>query len=80
MISANGWAVLRHRDFAIVCGARFAVTLALRSITVAIGWYIYDVTGSAFALAYLGLAGLLPALILPCWSRAMPPTASTAAS
>ncbi len=64
MIASNGWTVLRHRDFAIVCGARFAVTLALQMTGVAIGWYIYDVTGSAFALAYLGLAGLLPALTL----------------
>lgn len=65
MISAEAWQVLRHRDFALVCGARFAVTLALQINIVAIGWYIYDVTGSAFALAYLGLAGLVPALVLP---------------
>ena len=64
MITPIGWSILRHRDFAIVCGARFAVTLALQMTGVAIGWYIYDVTGSAFALAYLGLAGLLPALTL----------------
>lgn len=64
MISADSWAVLRNRDFALVCGARFSVTLALHIINVAIGWYVYDVTGSAYALAYLGLAGLLPALTL----------------
>ncbi len=60
----GGWSTLRHRDFALVCGARFAVTLALHITNVAIGWYIYDVTGSAFALGYLGLAGFLPAIAL----------------
>lgn len=64
MISEEGRAVLRNRDFALVCAARFAVTLAIHVTTVAIGWYIYDVTGSAFALAYLGVAGLIPAVAL----------------
>lgn len=64
MISTSRWATLHNRDFALVCGARFAVTLAIHVATVAIGWYIYDVTSSAFALAYLGLAGLIPALTL----------------
>lgn len=63
MIS-QGWSVLRNRDFAIVCIARFSVTLALHITNVAIGWYIYDVTSSAFALGYLGLAGLLPTIAL----------------
>ncbi len=64
MANESGWSVLAHRDFALVCAARFAVTLAIHVTNVAIGWYIYDVTGSAFALAYLGLAGLLPAVSL----------------
>ena len=60
----DGWTTLRHRDFALVCGARFAVTLALHITNVAISWYIYDVTGSAYALGFLGLAGFLPAIVL----------------
>ncbi|MFM1815204.1 MAG: hypothetical protein RLZ98_1899 [Pseudomonadota bacterium] len=63
-MATDGWATLRHRDFALLCGARFSVTLALNIAQVAIGWYIYDITGSAFALAYLGLAGFFPAVIL----------------
>ncbi len=64
MMTPDTREVLRNRDFTLVCGARFSVTLALHIVNVAIGWYIYDVTGSAFALAYLGLAGLVPALTL----------------
>jgi MFS family permease len=60
----EGWSTLRYRDFALACGARFAVTLALHITNVAIGWYIYDVTSSALALGYLGLAGLFPGIIL----------------
>ena len=64
MSETGRWTTLHNRDFALVCCARFAVTLAIHVANVAIGWYIYDVTGSAFALAYLGLAGLIPALTL----------------
>ncbi|MGE0628946.1 MAG: MFS transporter, partial [Hyphomicrobiaceae bacterium] len=60
----GGWSTLRHRDFALVCFARFAVTLALHVTNVAIGWYIYDVTGSALALGFLGVAGIVPVLAL----------------
>ncbi len=60
----EGWSTLRHRDFALACGARFAVTMALHIVNVAIGWYIYDVTSSPLALGYLGLAGLAPSLSL----------------
>ena len=63
-MTLEAWSILRNRDFALVCGARFAVVLALQITTVAIGWHIYDVTASAFALGYLGLAGLVPALAL----------------
>lgn len=62
--TADRWGPLRHRDFALVCLARFAVTLAIHVTNVAIGWYLYDVTNSAFALAYLGIAGLVPAISL----------------
>ena len=62
--SASGWGLLRHRDYAFACVVRFAVALAMEINTVAIGWYIYDVTSNAFALGYLGLAGVIPAIVL----------------
>jgi MFS family permease len=63
-MSLEGWHTLRHRDFALTCGARFLVTIAMHMQNVAIGWFIYDVTADAFALGLLGLAGLVPALLL----------------
>lgn len=61
---SDGWSTLKNHDFALVCGARFATTTALQIINVSIGWYIYDVTSSAFALGNLGLAGIIPAFAL----------------
>jgi MFS family permease len=63
-MSAEDWSPFRYRDFALACGARFTVSLAIQMQTVAVGWLIYDVTGSAFALGFLGLAGFLPAISL----------------
>ncbi len=60
----RGWETLRHGDFARICGVRFANTLSNQIIQISIAWYVYDVTGDAFALAYLGLAGFLPAVVL----------------
>lgn len=63
-MSLEGWQTLRHRDFALTCGARFLVTIAMHMQNVAIGWFIYDVTADPFALGLLGLAGLVPPLSL----------------
>jgi len=63
-MSLEGWYTLKHRDFALTCGARFLVMLAMHMQNVAIGWFIYDVTADPFALGLLGLAGLAPALLL----------------
>jgi MFS family permease len=63
-MSAAEWSAFRYRDFALACLGKFAVSLATQMQTVAVGWLIYDVTGSAFALGFLGLAGFLPAISL----------------
>ncbi len=63
-MSAEDWSPFRYRDFALVSCAKFTTSLASQMQTVAIGWLIYDVTGSAFALGFLGLAGFLPAISL----------------
>jgi MFS family permease len=53
-----------HPDFVHNAVSRFAVTLATQIQTVAIGWFIYDITGSAAALGAVGLAAFLPAIAL----------------
>ncbi len=58
--SADGWAAFRSRDFALFCVARFISATAFMMQTVAVGWLIYDLTGSALALGLTGLVAFLP--------------------
>lgn len=53
-----------HPDFVLIATSRFAVTLATQIQTVAIGWFVYDITGSAYALGAVGIAAFLPAVAL----------------
>ena len=53
-----------HRDFVLNAACRFTVTIATQIQTVAVGWYIYDMTGSAIALGFAGIAAFLPAVAL----------------
>ena len=56
--------VLRHRDFGCFLGGRFVSVLAAQMQWVAVGWYLYDLTGSALTLAFAGLASFVPIAIL----------------
>jgi MFS family permease len=52
--------VLRLRDFALFLAGRFAGVLAAHMQWVAIGWYLYELTGTAITLAFAGLAAFVP--------------------
>ncbi len=55
------------REFYVFIAGRFLINTAMMVQSVAVGWQIYDVTESALALGYVGLAQFLPmlALVLP---------------
>jgi MFS family permease len=57
-------AALRHRDFALLLGAQFLWTSAMQIQAVALGWLIYELTGSPFYLGLVGLLEFLPSLVL----------------
>ena len=63
VLDASGWAVFRNGDFRRVAGARFLTGLAYQMQAVGIGWFVYDLTKSAFALGLVGLAAFLPAVL-----------------
>jgi hypothetical protein len=46
----------RHPPFALFWCARVATTIAFQMQAVAIGWQVYDLTGSALDLGLIGLA------------------------
>jgi MFS family permease len=52
----------RHRNFALFGAANFLATIAMQMQAVAVGWQVYDLTGSPFRLGMIGLAEFLPAI------------------
>ncbi len=53
-----------NRDFFLYWCIRVCAMMAFQMLAVAVGWQVYDLTGSALALGYVGLAGFLPAVLL----------------
>jgi MFS family permease len=56
------------RDLWLYLGARLAGTLGMQVQGVAIGWQIYDRTGNAMDLGWVGLAQFAPLLVLSLWA------------
>jgi MFS family permease len=56
--------LLAQRDFMRFWWARLANTCASQMLMVAVGWQMYDLTGSAWDLGLVGLLQFLPALAL----------------
>jgi MFS family permease len=52
--------VLRLRDYRLYLGGRFFAAMSQQMLAVAIGWYLYDLTGDPLTLGYAGLATFLP--------------------
>ena len=64
MSPSNGFSVLRNRNFSFYLAARVLGTLAVQMQSVAIGWQVYQMTGSLFHLGLIGLAQFAPFLVL----------------
>ena len=54
----------RHQPFLLFTGARGFSTFAYQIATVAVGWQVYALTGSAFALGMVGLVQFIPSALL----------------
>ena len=61
---SSGLTVLRSPNFRAFLAARALASLSGLMLTVAVGWHVYDLTHSAFALGMVGLSQFLPALLL----------------
>jgi MFS family permease len=57
-------ALLSHRSFVFFLLSRSLSRFSSLIGIVAFGWQVYDLTGSAFALGMMGLAGFLPTALL----------------
>jgi MFS family permease len=56
--------VFQHRAFALYWFSRIASILSFHMLVVAVGWQLYELTGSAFDLGLLGLVQFGPMLVL----------------
>lgn len=56
--------LFRQRNFLLYFSGRLFSNFARQIVAVAIGWQVYDLTGSALHLGFVGLAQFLPTLLL----------------
>ena len=56
--------LLQQRPFVLFWLARLASTMGYQMLALAIGWQIYELTGSAFDLGLVGLIQFVPAVVL----------------
>lgn len=61
---ASATSLLRNRNLFLFLCARFCSAMAVMMLSVAVGWQVYGLTHSAFALGMVGLAQFLPAFLL----------------
>jgi len=58
----DSFAALRYKDFRSYLGMRFFFTFAYQMQTVVLGFYIYTITHSKVAIAFIGLSEAIPAV------------------
>ncbi len=61
---AAATALLRHRPFLLYFLARIFSNFSRQIVAVAVGWQVYQITGSALHLGLVGLAQFLPTALL----------------
>lgn len=57
-------ALFRQRNFRLYFGGRLFSNFARQIVAVAVGWQVYDLTGSALHLGFVGLVQFAPTLLL----------------
>src|ERR1700749_2395199 len=58
----DSFAALRYKDFRSYLGMRFFFTFAYQMQTVVLGFFIYTLTHSKVAIAFIGLSEAIPAI------------------
>jgi MFS family permease len=62
--SHDPYAALRHRNFRLYLATSLLATIGAEMQTVAVGWELYERTGSAMALGLVGLVQVIPVVLL----------------
>ena len=59
----DAYAVLRNRDLRIYLTGRLIALIGQQMFAMALGWELYDRTGSALALGFVGLTQVIPMIV-----------------
>jgi MFS family permease len=62
--TGDRFAAFRHSSYSRFFFARFLLSFSQQIVSVAVGWQMYDQTGSAIYLGLIGLVQFLPSLVL----------------
>jgi len=62
LLKKDAFAAMRLKDFRLYTGMRLCFTFAAQLQTTVIGFYIYQLTHSKVAIAFIGLSEIVPAL------------------
>ena len=64
VLSSEPASLFASRPFLLYLGARSFSEFSYQIATVAVGWQIYELTGSAFDLGMVGLVQFIPSALL----------------
>lgn len=68
MAVPDPYAALRIKEFSTFISARVCITIALQIQGTVVGWQIYELTDSALALGFIGLAEALPSILVSLYA------------
>jgi MFS family permease len=68
MSGQDPYAALRIAEFRRFISARVCITIAIQIQGTVVGWQIYELTDSALALGFIGLAEALPSIIVSLYA------------
>ena len=61
--AGSGWELLRTRDFGLLFSGQVVSQIGDGMNKVALLWFVYELTGSAFKMAVIGLLQTIPPLV-----------------
>lgn len=63
--------MLRHAPFAYFCAGSFLSTTGIHLTTVALAWQVYDLTGSALSVGFIGVSQGVPQVLVTLFGGAL---------
>lgn len=68
MLIKDPYSALRIPDYRLFLGMRLMTTLTVQIMSVAVGYYVYELTNDPLMLGFIGLAEALPAIGISLWA------------